>query len=301
MAKRLGWAAACGLLLLGAPGLRAQDRYFDSNGVKIRYTDQGKGEAVLLIHGFGANLDLQWGVPGVKALAKEYRVIAFDCRGHGKSGKPHDPKKYGREMAEDAVRLLDHLKIKKAHVVGYSMGAMIVAKLLVTHPDRLRTATLGGAGPAGKGIVVQRFTDDLATSLEQGKGIGPLIDALTPPGKPRPPAAQVAILNKFFLAMNDPKALAAVVRGWKGLAVSEAELRANRVPALALIGANDPLKKGVDALRGRMGHLKIVVIPDADHITAFMRPEFSRTLKAFLDAHRAGGKGRPGAGSAGGR
>jgi pimeloyl-ACP methyl ester carboxylesterase len=275
-------------LLAVVPGLRAQERYFDSNGVKIRYTDQGKGEPVLLIHGFGVDQDIQWAVPGIlKALAKDHRVIAYDNRGHGRSGKPHDPAKYGNEMAEDAVRLLDHLKIGKAHVAGYSMGAMIAGKLLVTHPDRLRTVTLGGAAPALKEEGRRKFMEELAESLEQGKGIGPLIKALTPPGKPAPSAEQARAINKFFLSRNDAKALAAVARGWEGMAVTGAELKDNRVPALALIGADDPLKKAVDALRGRMGHLKIVVIPDADHITAPAKTEFIRSLRAFLDAHRA--------------
>src|SRR5262245_29583001 len=110
------------LLCLIPADLRAEDRFFESNGVRIRYTVQGKGEPVLLIHGFTANVERQWGLPGIiKRLAKDYQVSALDNRGHGKSGKPHDPKRYGAEMAEDAIRLLDHLKIKKAHVVGYSM------------------------------------------------------------------------------------------------------------------------------------------------------------------------------------
>src|SRR6266446_970237 len=124
-------------LLLPCPSLYAEDKFFDSNGVKIRYTVEGKGEPVLLIHGFTANIEIQWTIPGItRALAKKYQVIAFDNRGHGKSGKPHDAEKYGMEMVEDAVRLLDHLKIKKAHVVGYSMGGMIALKLAVVHSDR---------------------------------------------------------------------------------------------------------------------------------------------------------------------
>jgi pimeloyl-ACP methyl ester carboxylesterase len=92
---------------------RAEDRFFESNGVKIRYTVTGQGEPVVLIHGFTANIETQWALPGViKALAADYQVIALDNRGHGKSDKPHDAKKYGAEMVEDAVRLLDHLKIK---------------------------------------------------------------------------------------------------------------------------------------------------------------------------------------------
>jgi pimeloyl-ACP methyl ester carboxylesterase len=301
------WAIACVLVLGVVPGVRAGDKYFDANGVKIRYTDEGRGEPVVLIHGFGANIEVQWALPGlIKALAKDnrpldkdkrapakdYRVIAFDVRGHGKSGKPHDPKKYGAEMAEDVVRLLDHLKIKKAHVVGYSMGAIITARLLVAHPDRLLTATLGGAGAARQGDKeMMRFVEGLADSLEKGKGIGPLIEALTPEGKPKPSAEQIEAINKFFTARNDVKALAAVGRGWPGLAVSDKELQANRVPVLALIGKNDPLKKGVDAMQGRLAGLKAVVVP-GDHLTAFVQPEFLQALRAFLDEHRAGGKGK---------
>jgi pimeloyl-ACP methyl ester carboxylesterase len=66
----------------------AEDQYFDSNGVKIRYVVEGAGEPVLLIHGFTVDLDLNWrGV--IPALTKDYRVIAYDNRGHGKSDKPH--------------------------------------------------------------------------------------------------------------------------------------------------------------------------------------------------------------------
>ena len=70
----------------------AQDLHFDSNGVKIRYTVQGEGEPVVLVHGFTASAEANWGEPGIIAdLAKDFRVIAIDARGHGKSGKPHDP------------------------------------------------------------------------------------------------------------------------------------------------------------------------------------------------------------------
>jgi pimeloyl-ACP methyl ester carboxylesterase len=299
MARRFVCGITWGLLLVVVPSVQAQDKYFDSAGVKIRYTDQGQGEPVLLIHGFGVNLDVQWGLPGViKELAKDYRVIAFDCRGHGRSEKPHDPKQYGRELALDAVRLLDHLNVKKAHVVGYSMGAMITAKVLVMHPDRLRTATLGGAGPLRKDKKQQRFAEQLGDSLDHGKGIAPLIEALTPAGKPKPSPEQVKAVNQVFVALNDTKALAAVVRGWMDLAVSDAELKANRVPTLALIGEIDPLKTGVDDLQGRLANAKTVVINGADHITAFTRPEFLQTLKAFLEKH-SGQQPRAGRGGAG--
>jgi pimeloyl-ACP methyl ester carboxylesterase len=286
MTSRFRLALVCCLFLLPAAGRGAEDAYFDSNGVKIHYVVEGKGEPVLLIHGFTLDAQRQWAAPGIlKALARDYRVIALDNRGHGKSDKPHDPKQYGAEMAEDAVRLLDHLKIDKAHVVGYSMGGHITCKLLTTHPDRLLSATLGGSGGIREAAIPTRY-EVLADSLEQGKGFGPLIEALTPPGRPKPTEDQIKLINARLEAENDTKALAAVIRGMKGLAVSDDQLKANRVPTLALIGEIDPLKKGVDEIQGRMANLKVVVIDGADHITAFARPEFLQELRGFLAKHR---------------
>jgi pimeloyl-ACP methyl ester carboxylesterase len=285
MKARLGLALACCLLVLPGVGRGAEEGYFDSNGVKIHYVVEGQGEPVLLIHGFTSSIQGQWGTPGViKGLAGDYRVIALDNRGHGKSDKPHDPKAYGTEMVEDAVHLLDHLKIDKAHVVGYSLGGTITAKLLVTHPDRLLSATLGGSGGVREGAVPARY-NVLAESLEQGKGFGPLIEALTPAGRPKPTEEEIKLVNERLTANNDIKALAAVIRGMKDLAVSDDKLKANQVPTLALIGEIDPLKKGVDALDGKMANLHVVVIDGADHVTAFIRPEFLKELKDFLGKH----------------
>jgi pimeloyl-ACP methyl ester carboxylesterase len=274
-------------------GLRAEDAFFDSNGVKIHYSDEGQGEPVVLVHGFTVNLDRNWRAPGVirALLAKGFRVIALDNRGHGKSDKPHDLDKYGMEMVEDVVRLLDHLKLKKAHVVGYSMGAIITAKLLTTHPDRLLSATLGGSGGLKEGDDLT-LMDRIADGLDEGKGLAPLLVVLTPKGRPRPTAEQARQISTAILAGNDIKALSVAVRAGKQLAVPVAKLEANKVPTLALIGEVDPLKKGVDDLEGKLANLKVVVIKEADHITAFAQPEFSKALTDFLTEHSATQKGK---------
>lgn len=284
MTHRFGLALFCGLLLLPGAG-RAEESSFDSNGVKIHYYVEGEGEPVLLIHGFAANAQIQWGVPGIiKGLAKDHRVIALDVRGHGKSDKPTEVKQYGTEMVEDAVRLLDHLKIKKAHVVGYSMGAVITGKLLASHPDRLLSATLGGAGAIPEGVKLPPFIDKLAESLEQGKGIGPLLVALTPPGKRRPSEVELQALNRLIVG-DRGKVLAAVVRSWKTLAVPKEQLKANKIPVLALIGEMDPLKESVDILKDLLSNMKIEVIDGTDHMTAFASPKFLRSLRRFLEKH----------------
>ena len=126
------------------------------------------------IHGYTGYIERHWIATGVFAnLAKDHRVIALDCRGHGKSGKPTDPKAYGAEMAQDIVRLLDHLKIRRAHVVGFSMGAMIAGPLLITNADRLLTVTFVGHHPVRKWTTVDEQQAEVsARELEGDLGAG---------------------------------------------------------------------------------------------------------------------------------
>ncbi len=273
-------------ILLLFSSLYAADFTFDSGGVKIHYIVEGQGEPVILIHGYAASIAANWGQPGViKGLAESYRVIALDNRGHGQSDKPHDVASYGNKMVDDVIRLMDHMKIKKAHIVGYSMGGFMTEALLTEHPKRVITATLGGAGWSDpKDQTQANMLNQLADSLEQGKGIGPLLVALNPVGAPPPTPQAIEMTSKMFLSANDPLALAAVARAHMPPA-SEAKIRANKVPTLALIGELDPLKAGVDQLKIMMPKLTVVVIPGANHLTAFANPLFLSSLKSFLAEH----------------
>ncbi len=240
---------------------------------------------MVLIHGFVADIDRQWAFV-IKTLVPAYKVIAFDCRGHGESDKPHDPDKYGIEIVKDVVRLLDHLKIAKAHMVGYSMGGNIALQVAVRYPDRVRTLTLGGAGlpPPSR----QQLLENLANSLEHGKGISPLILALTPKGQQKPTENQLNLINAMILGRKDTKALAALVRSAvkdTDLVLTPEQAKTIRMPVLALIGEIDPFREDVDELKKCLPEMKVIVIDKADHINAFLRPEFINGLKEFLDAH----------------
>ena len=232
----------------------------------------------MLVHGFTASYAGNWQRPGVmEALGTAgYRVIAMDCRGHGASGKPHAPEQYGLEMVRDVVRLLDHLNIERAHVVGYAMGGLITNKLRAMHPERLLTATLGGAGWSGDNA-------DEAGAIsfrELPVRLAPL------PAAPVPTADAIAAANAALLASNDPKAFAAVIRGFPQLShITADNLRANTVPTLALIGDRDPLIEGVERLAGVMSNLDVVEIPGATHMTLFREDMFIEHLVGFLDAH----------------
>src|SRR5215210_3340481 len=83
------------VFLLLAGSAAAEDRFFDAGGVRIRYLDQGSGPAVVLVHGFTGTIERSWINTGILPdLARDHRVLALDLRGHGQSGKPHDPRAY---------------------------------------------------------------------------------------------------------------------------------------------------------------------------------------------------------------
>lgn len=221
---------------------------FDSNGVKIQYTVEGKGEPVVLIHGLFATADLNWRLPGItKALAANYQVISFDARGHGQSDKPDKEEAYGVEMAEDVVRLLDHLKIEKAHLIGYSMGGMTTMKVIVKHPDRVQTAILGGMGWLKEGSPLQNFWGRIP---ERGGAITPN----------------------------------ACLRGLGKLAVTEDEVKAIKIPVAILVGDRDPCRRMYVAPLERVRtDWPVMVIDDAGHINCILKPQFREELVKALD------------------
>jgi pimeloyl-ACP methyl ester carboxylesterase len=104
-------------LLSGANAL-ANDLFFDSKGLNIHYKDVGAGKPIVLLHGYTMNSNMWDNSLLLKVLSKSHRVIMIDLRGHGLSDKPSDPKEYGPEVGKDVIRLLDHLNIPKAHLVG---------------------------------------------------------------------------------------------------------------------------------------------------------------------------------------
>jgi pimeloyl-ACP methyl ester carboxylesterase len=252
--------------------------YFDSNGVKIRYLIQGEGEPVILMHGFIVSMGPTWIDGGMfDALSQDHRVVAFDLRGHGGSGKPHDAKSYGLEMAWDVPRLMDHLKIERAQVVGYSLGGVLALKLLDVAPERLRSIALGGAGwerekdPKWQG---------LAGLLERIKP-GELISSyFWPNATERPPREVLKIVDG-----NDPAALAALSLGMFGIGLAEETLRTNRIPILCVFGEHDPLKETGARMVGVASRFEMRVVPGLDHHTLAGSDEFSTAVRSFISEH----------------
>src|SRR3954447_12647981 len=279
------------LLALGAYCLSpdadaAEERFFDSAGIRIRYIEEGRGEPVVLVHGYTSDAEAQWTRTGVlQTLAARYRVIALDARGHGSSGKPHGPAQYGPEMGFDILRLLDHLNITRAHIVGYSMGAHIVAQLVTTHPERFLTATLGGApGRFSWSLEDQQRVEREAAEMEQGL-LRSQILRLWPHGQLPPTEERILELSATQLAGQDPRALAAVRRSNPAQVVTLAQMAAVTVPTLGVVGTADPYLRQFVELKAVMPQLDLVTIEAASHGSALGRPEFSQAVLAFLRAH----------------
>jgi pimeloyl-ACP methyl ester carboxylesterase len=110
------------------------------NGININYRVQGKGEPFVLIMGYSGDQS-PW-MFQTRAFKKYYRVITFDNRGVGKSDKP-DGAYSTKMMADDTVALMDHLGIKKAHVLGVSLGGMIAQAVAINYPERINKLVLG--------------------------------------------------------------------------------------------------------------------------------------------------------------
>jgi pimeloyl-ACP methyl ester carboxylesterase len=256
--------------------------------VTIRFIEAGRGEPVVLVHGYNFDTEQQWVEPGVfDALTARYRVIGFDARGHGKSGKPRERGLYGLEMARDVTRLLDHLGIGRAHIVGYSMGGHIVAKLLTMHPERFLTATLGGgAGRRNWTEEDQRRVEIEAAEMEQGLLRTQLL-RLWPKDRLPPSEDEIRRRSAKSLAGKDVLALAAIRRSNADQVVTDTELAAVTVPTLALVGTEDPYRADVGKLKKAMPQLTLVTVPDASHGSAPGKPEFVQALLAFLAAYPA--------------
>lgn len=248
--------------------------HFDSDGVDIAFIDEGEraGEPILLIHGFASNAKTNWIDPlWVRFLTGHgYRVIAMDCRGHGDSAKLYNLEAYGSPvMAEDARRLLDHLGISRADVMGYSMGARITAFLALNNPTRVRSAIFGGLG----------------INMVRGlAGTGPIAHALEADSMDDVTNATAKTFRAFAEATkSDLKALAYCIRSAR--AVISAEMLANiACPVLVAVGTEDVIGGSASELAALIPGAQALDLAGRDHMRAVGDRQYKNGVLAFLKA-----------------
>ncbi len=243
-----------------------------ADGVDIHFLDEGEGQPVLLIHGFASNAIVNWVDTGwVRHLNRSgFRAIAMDNRGHGLSTKLYTPQDYGTpRMAEDARRVLDHLGIGRADVMGYSMGARITAFLAIQHPQYVRSAIFGGLGV--NMVRPMAGTGPIATALE-----APSIDDVTNP---------TARTFRAFAdsTKSDLKALAACIRGARD-PLSADDLKHLQCPVLVAVGSLDVIGGSAPDLAALIPGAQSVVMEGRDHMKAVGDRTYKDAVTDFLNA-----------------
>lgn len=245
-------------------------QYFQSANAKIAYLDEGEGEPILLIHGFASNMQVNWISTSWTTTLKKAgrRVICVDNRGHGESEKIREPERHGAPlMAEDAVRLLDHLGLESADVMGYSMGARITAFMAINHPGRVKRAIFGGLG------------------INMIKGVGdpgPIAEALEAPSL----SDVTHLTGKMFRAFAektgaDLLALAACIRSSRNPITPEM-LATVDIPILVAVGTNDDVGGPAGELVQYLRNGQAFDIVGRDHMVSVGDRTFKEAALAFL-------------------
>jgi len=251
--------------------------YFENEGVKIYYEIEGSGPDLVLIHGFGSNMEDNWKNSNwLTVLKDQYRVILIDNRGHGKSDKPKNANDYGIRMVEDVVKLLDHLSIEKSNIFGYSMGSRITLNLVLRYPERIKCAILGGFGLPGT---------DMTSRYK------PIVDALQAESLEQIKNPIAMGFRKFAESSGgDLEALAAVMTNYVENPeimftdkISLKVLKRIRIPVLTVVGSNDILIENKALLANTIPKACHVQIQGRDHLTALTDPKFKMFVKAFLN------------------
>jgi pimeloyl-ACP methyl ester carboxylesterase len=243
---------------------------FHHGAVELACLDEGQGEPIVLVHGFGSSKQVNWVQPSWLTTLKGAgrRVIAFDNRGHGQSTKLYDPAEYHTtKMAEDVRALLDHLEVPRADVMGYSMGARIAAFFALAYPDRVRSVVLGGLGSHlidGVGL-----PESIAEALEAPS----LADVTDPQGR----------MFRAFAdqTKSDRRALAACIRGSRQV-LSREQAASIKTPTLIAIGTKDPIAGSAEGLAAVMPNARALPIPGRDHMLAVGDKVFKAGVLQFL-------------------
>jgi pimeloyl-ACP methyl ester carboxylesterase len=261
-----------------------------SAGVPIHYEVIGSGAPILLVHGYLSSFEGNWGQTGWVdfLIAQGRQVVGMDCRGHGLSGKPHDPSAYeGDHMSDDVIAVMDALGLARTDLMGYSMGGGIAVELLARIPERFTSVVAGGAGVRtarqDRTATIEALeTDDVASITEPGALFMRRF-------------AESRLTDPTSLAGrdNDLKALAAALRATGGLGGNLASdparltdaLRRAQTPVLAVVGDKDSNLAEAQLLIETVPIGELVVLPGEDHLSAVSSQKYKEAVASFLKTH----------------
>jgi len=266
--------------------------------VRLYYEEAGSGTPILFIHEFAGdhrNWELQ-----MRYFSRRHRCIAYSARGYAPSDVPKDANAYSyKHWIGDAIAVLDHLKIEKAHFVGLSMGGYTVVQLGINHPQRALSLTPAGAGSGSERAYTEEFRKNsraLADEFEQ-KGSAEVARSygMSPARIPflvKDPRG-FADFNAAF-ASHDAQGSANTMRGFQAGRPSlydfEAEIRRIAVPTLIVVGDEDePCLEPSFKLKQWIAPSGLAVFPKTGHVVNQEEPAlFNQTVQDFIDRTEAG-------------
>jgi pimeloyl-ACP methyl ester carboxylesterase len=230
------------------------------DGVELAYERQGEGAAIVLVHGFGSSRTQNWKSTGWYGglTGAGFSIVAMDCRGHGESGKPHDPASYGHDrMADDVVTVMQACGLSTALICGYSMGGFIGLRLLAAHPERVIKLALAGVGE-------NYLRDDITSPRARAA----LADALITADKDSITDSRAKMFRAFAdQPGKDRLALAACMRAMSPRLAPEVLARLPR-PILVVDGSEDETAGRPEPLAHAFADGRAVTIPGRDHMSA---------------------------------
>lgn len=278
------------LPLLTAPAAGAilafEMPYLSVEGLDIHYKERGRGFPVVLIHGYTGNLR-NW-ILQVRALAKTYRTISSDLRGHGLSVKPTQREDYSLELfAADVYGLLEALAVPECYLVGHSMGGMVAQEFILRHPEMVRALVLvDTAADLPQGIP----WEERARLLELARTEG--MEAVFEEMAHTPPlGSQLVEENPELIAVWREQFLMTSLEGYLycGQAIGNRrhlleELSQVRVPTLVICGElDDPFLEPSQRMHQTIPDSELVIITGAAHTPTLEKPlEFNEVLLSFL-------------------
>ncbi len=269
-----------------------------SDKVRLYYEESGSGTPILFVHEFAG--DYRNWEPQMRYFSRRHRCITYSARGYTPSDVPSDPKAYSyKHWASDAVAVLDHLKIDKAHFVGLSMGGYTVVQIGLLYPQRALSLTAAGAGSGSERAQTDEFrrhSRALADEFEK-KGAAEVVRTygMSPTRisymikDPR----GFADFNAMF-ASHDSQGSAHTMRGFQSERPSiydfEDGIRKIQVPTLIVVGDEDePCLEPSFFLKKWISPSGLAVFPKTGHVVNQEEPAlFNETVADFIARVEAG-------------
>jgi proline iminopeptidase len=263
-----------------------------SDGTRLYYEETGSGTAILFVHEFAADF-LSW-EPQMRYFARRHRCITYSSRGYKPSDVPPKAEAYTwQHFRDDAIAVLDHLHIDKAHIVGLSMGGYSGAHIGITHPKRARSLTLAGAGSGSEEWFIDDFRKTSAENAVKFEKVGSPEMAKTyghgptrVPFQVKDPRGHREFVEA--LARHDAQGSAHTQRTFQGARPSiydfAKELEQVTIPTLIICGdEDDPCIEPSLFLKKHMPASGLAMFPKTGHTVNLEEPAlFNQTLDNFL-------------------